>query len=118
DARSAAILSIPSGATITYARLYWSAAGTTAAGGTTATLSRAGTGAFSSTITADATSTGATTGSDAHNYYQSTAEVTSIVQSHGTGVYRVGGIDSVTLAETNTETLYAAWWLVVFYKLS
>src|SRR5579872_7405163 len=46
-ARSTAMLGIPSGATVTYARLYWSAAGTTTTSGTTAVVDRPGTGAFS-----------------------------------------------------------------------
>ncbi|HXI55910.1 MAG TPA: hypothetical protein VNO55_07610, partial [Polyangia bacterium] len=49
-ARSTAVLAIPAGASITYARLYWSAA---AGGGdkTTVTVDRVGTGAFSSVVT-------------------------------------------------------------------
>src|SRR4029078_7462747 len=70
NARSTAILTLPAGATVTYARLYWSAAGSTTAADTSVTLDRVGTGAFSSAITADASSTLATTGMDAQNYYQ------------------------------------------------
>ena len=63
--------------TVTYARLYWSAIGSSAAADTTVTLDRVGTGAFSIAITADASSTLTTTGMDAANYYQSTADVTA-----------------------------------------
>jgi uncharacterized repeat protein (TIGR01451 family)/MYXO-CTERM domain-containing protein len=114
QARSTAVLAVPAGATITYARLYWSSA---AGGGdkTTVTLDRVGTGAFSATVTADATP--ATTTANATNYYQSTAEITTLVQANGVGAYRVGGIDSLSLINLNSDTVYVAWSMVVFYQL-
>ena len=118
NARSTAILSLPAGVTVTYARLYWSAVGSSAAADTTVTLDRVGTGAFSSTITADASSTLATTGMDAANYYQSTADVTALVQTNGAGTYRVSGADVGALVNTKSDAHYAAWWMVVFYQKS
>ena len=112
------MLAIPAGATITYARLYWSAAGTSAAADTSVLLDRAGTGAFSATVTADASATAATTGADAHNYYQSTADVTALVVANGAGAYRVGGVDALPIVGINDETRFAAWWMVVFYRLA
>ena len=114
-ARSTAILSIPSGATVTYARLYWSAAGTSTTSGTTAVLDRPGTGAFSNAITADATGRDASTG---RNYYQSTADVTAIVKANGAGAYRLGAIDSVSLNDVKDDGLYAGWSMVVLYALA
>ena len=82
------------------------------------TLDRVGTGAFSNAITADASSTLTTTGMDAANYYQSTADVTAIVQARGNGTYRVSGADIGALVNTKSDATYAAWWMVVFYQKS
>jgi uncharacterized repeat protein (TIGR01451 family) len=114
DARSTSMLVLPTGAGVTYARLYWSAS---LDGGpdTTALLDRAGTGAFSATITADASWTA--TSSTAVNYYQSTADVTALVQANGAGAYRVGGVSATDLKNLNNDTVYAAWAMVVFYRL-
>ena len=118
DARSTAVLAIPAGATITYARLYWSASGTSAAADTSVVLDRAGTGAFSATVTADASATATTTGAEAHDYYQSTADVTALVVANGVGAYRLGGVDALPVVGINDESRFAAWWMVVFYRLA
>jgi len=115
NARSAAILTLPAGATVTYARLYWSAAGTSTTSGTTAFVDRPGTGAFSTAVTADATARDSSTGP---NFYQSTANVTAVVQAHGAGAYRIGAIDSISLTSVNDDTLYAGWSMVVLYALA
>ena len=109
------MLSLPTGAVITYARLYWSAsfAGAT---DTSVTLDRVGTGAFSPTITADASFTATST--TPQTYYQSTADVTALVQAQGVGPYRLGGVDATPLLNLNNDTVYAAWTMVVFYQLA
>ena len=117
-ARSTAILSVPAGASVTYARLYWSASGTTTAADTSVLVEGVGSGAFSSTVTADASFTASTTGADAHDYYQATADVTALVQAHGSGNYRISGVDALALADVNSGTIYAAWSMVVFYRSS
>src|SRR6185295_9766131 len=50
-------------------------------------------------------------------YYQSSADVTALVQRRGPGAYRVGGIASVTPVNRNDNTWFAAWGMVVFYHL-
>ncbi len=115
QARSTAMLVLPAGAAITYARLYWSAslAGPPDA---TAVLERPATSdAFSTTITADASFTA--TSSTSITYYESTADVTALVQAHGAGAYRVGGVSATDLLNLNNDTVYAAWAMVVFYRL-
>ncbi|MDB4982068.1 MAG: cell surface repeat-containing protein, partial [Myxococcales bacterium] len=113
NARSTAVLSIPAGATITYARLYWSAVRATA--DTTVTVDRVGAGAFTSTVTADASATA--TSSTPQTYYQSTADVTTLVQTNGVGQYRISGVDGMNLINLNNDTVYTGWSMVVFYSL-
>ena len=115
NARSTATLRLPAGATVTYARVYWSAVGTSTTSGTTAFIDRPGSGSFSTTITADASARDSSTGP---NFYQSTANVTALVQAHGAGAYRLGAIDSVSLNDVNDDSLYAGWAMVVLYALS
>jgi uncharacterized repeat protein (TIGR01451 family)/MYXO-CTERM domain-containing protein len=108
QARSTAVLQLPSGATVTYARLYW--AGDRAAGAdTTATVARPGAGGFSQALAADISNTNGT-------YYQSSADVTALVQAQGSGAYRVSDVDTLSLLGLNKEVTFAAWWLVVFYE--
>jgi uncharacterized repeat protein (TIGR01451 family) len=113
EARSTAMLKLPAGATVTYARLYWSASFDGAAD-TTAVIDRVGAGAFTSPVTADVTNTAV---SAPRNYYQSSADITALVQLHGAGAYRVGGVSSLDFRNFDSSTIYAAWWMVVFYKL-
>src|SRR6185312_6768875 len=57
------------------------------------------------------------TSSTAQTFYQSTADVTALVQAHGAGAYRVGDVSAVDLRNLNDETAYAGWAMVVFYRL-
>ncbi|HTB56634.1 MAG TPA: isopeptide-forming domain-containing fimbrial protein [Polyangia bacterium] len=116
NARSTSMLILPAGAVITYARLYWSAS---FAGppDTTAILERPATSdTFSTTVTADQSFTA--TSATSITYYQSTADVTALVQAHGAGAYRVGGVSAMELLNLNNDTVYAAWAMVVFYTLA
>ena len=122
DARTSATLTLPSGATVAYARLYWSAilAGTALAeppADTNVTFDRDG--GFSTVVTADASKTLTTTGpgSPALKYvvYQSTADVTALVRSNGSGGYRASDIDSIVLNGVATDTAYSAWTLIVVF---
>ncbi|WP_437756186.1 DUF3344 domain-containing protein [Sorangium sp. So ce1389] len=111
QARSTAVLDVPDGATVTHAFLYWgahTAAG--AAADATVTVDRPGAGGFSESVTAvdSFTATG--------GYYQSVADITAVVQAHGTGAYRVSGVDSKVMSDFDHNN-FAGWWLVVFYQL-
>jgi fibronectin-binding autotransporter adhesin len=107
NARSQAVLNLPSGSTITHAQLYWSATSPTGAAGTTATFSREG--GFSQTITADASVTGV------NQAYQSTADITALVQAQGPGTFSIGDISTLTLANINSSNVFANWSLAVVY---
>ena len=109
DARSSAMLELPTGASVTYARLYWAATSTTTAADTSVTLARGG--VFSADITAD-DSWVVGNGAD---YYQATADVTTLVQQHGEGLYRLADVDSEELVDTDENVRFSAWSLVVFY---
>ncbi len=109
-ARSTAVLSLPPGVTVTNAYLYWAARLTALPGDSTALLDRPG--VFSSNLTAleVAEST------DLGNFYQSVADVTSLVQAHGSGAYQVSGVSSLDLVNQNVSVAAASWWMVVFYR--
>src|ERR687887_384521 len=113
NARSTAVLSVPSGATITYARLYWAAQDSSATADLSVTLDR--TSGFSATVNADASFTASYSGGQA--FYQSTADVTSLVQTNGNGAYRLSGVSTVNPLNLSNEVNFAAWAMVVFYAL-
>ncbi len=109
EARSTSVLTLPPGATVTYARLYWAAESPTGAADTAVTFDRPG--GFSQAITADQSFT---IGSE--NAYQSTADVTTLVAAQGNGAYRISGVNSKGFVNTNDNVNFAAWWMVVFYE--
>ena len=113
NARSTAILTIPAGATVTHAYLYWGATRSSAGADITATLDRPS--GFTQNLTAIKSYTTAT-----GNAYQSVADITSIVQMQGSGAYRVSGVDVENPTNTagNDETTFAGWYMVVLYELA
>ncbi|AUX19704.1 uncharacterized protein SOCEGT47_001560 [Sorangium cellulosum] len=125
EARSTAWLEVPAGATVTHAYLYW---GAHISPGepvdTTVTLDRPGASGFSEEVHAVAPLGGSFTPDEdptTTEYYQSFADVTAIVQAHGTGAYRVGGVHSKDFAASGTSfdhNNFAGWWMVVFYQLA
>jgi uncharacterized repeat protein (TIGR01451 family)/MYXO-CTERM domain-containing protein len=116
EARSTAVLALPANATVTYARVYWSASFDGTADNT-AVIDRVGTAdAFTQNLTGDIPSVTVT--SAPRTYYQSSAEITTLVQQHGAGPYRLGGVNTVNLVNFDSSTLYSAWWMVVFYTLN
>jgi len=108
QARSTAVLSIPAGATVTHAYLYWGA--NFAGGDNTVTLDRPG--GFTQAITAGQMYT------SANNSYQGVADITSLVQANGPGAYRVSGVNSANFVDLNNDNNFAGWWMVVFYGLA
>ncbi len=105
DARSTAVLSIPSTATVQRAHLYW--AGKRAAGAdTTVTFERPGVFSQSLTASQQFTNNGA---------YQAVTTVTELVAQYGNGSYRVTGVDFDNFTGLNDDTAFAGWWLVVVY---
>lgn len=112
QARSAAILQIPSGSTVAYARIYWgSTVREDTTNASTIMIDRPGTGGFTRSITAATSDIQA-----ADRSFQATADVTSLVQSYGAGVYRVSGFPKNQLVDRSDDNNYAAWAMVVIYK--
>jgi uncharacterized repeat protein (TIGR01451 family)/MYXO-CTERM domain-containing protein len=116
NARSTAILSLPAGATVTYARIYWAAQLATNSPDTSITIDREA--GFSEPITADQTYSVPHPTSGGTFWYEGTAEITSTVVANSVGAYRVSGIDSVALNNQNTENPFVGWSIVVFYELA
>jgi uncharacterized repeat protein (TIGR01451 family) len=112
QARSSAMLALPAGALVTHAYLYWGARRSGTGADTTAILERPG--VFMQTVDA-ASSYTLPEGGDL--IYESVADVTTLVRTHGPGVYRVSGVDSVSFVNANEDVLFAGWSMVVLYQL-
>jgi len=114
ERRSSAVLTLPPGALVTYARLYWSAE--LAQADLTATLEVPG-GARQDVV-ADAWVTAVRPFAQDTHFYQATADVTDLVrdatQGGATTPFRVSGVDSVEFAASVDEMSYASWTIVVF----
>ena len=117
EARSTAILDLPPGATVTYARLYWGAMKDGGTAGSSVLVEREG-GAvpFSVRATADASYTVLQTPTMQRVYYNSTADITDLVAASGSGPYRVAGIETVSLNGLSEFTAFVSWSMVVFYR--
>lgn len=115
NSQSTAVLSIPTGATVRYARLYWAGTVGTNAYDTAANLR-----------TPDGTNHDITAGNGVvflrpggtDYWYQSSADVTSIVQglAQPRGAYTFSGGASLNLVNLSSNTAFFAWWVVVFYE--
>lgn len=101
---SSATLSLGPGSTVLFAGLYWAGISSSATNRSNVRLATPVAG--SSAITASRVYTIGST-------YQSFADVTSLVQAGGSGVYTVGNV-----ASTAGSGNYAGWTLVVAYKNS
>jgi uncharacterized repeat protein (TIGR01451 family)/MYXO-CTERM domain-containing protein len=112
-ARSTAMLQLPAGAVVTHAFAYWAARRPGVGTDITATIEREG--VFSSTMTA-VQAIPLTV--NPNNFYQSVADVTSVVQTYGTGAYRVGDVEASDILNSNNPNNFAGWWMVVFYELA
>jgi large repetitive protein len=121
EASSQAMLVLPAGAQITYARLYWAATREwSGVGGprerdTQVTLSRTGAGGFSVDLTADLTWDSARWPNQWD--YQASADVTRIVGQYSAGTYRLSGVSIWPTVRQFSDTSFATWWLVVFYRV-
>ncbi|MGE5784643.1 MAG: hypothetical protein ACM3ZE_08625, partial [Myxococcales bacterium] len=118
NARSTAVLVLPAGAVVTYARLYWAALLPSGTPDDSVTIDRPGnTNALS--VTADKVWTAYTTGSTGKFWYQGTADITNWMSALGAGAYRVGGVSSIpNLSSYDDTNTMAGWSVVVFYSLA
>jgi uncharacterized repeat protein (TIGR01451 family) len=112
QARATAVLVLPDGAEVAYARLYWGGLQTTNMPDTSVTLERPE-AMFEMAVTADDSVALAQDGTNAF-FYQSTADVTELVKAQGPGAFRVSGVAS-TLDNAPLGAV-AAWYMVVFYE--
>ncbi|MDI1449560.1 DUF3344 domain-containing protein [Polyangium sp. 6x1] len=113
NARSTAVLTLPAGATVTHAYLYWAATRTVTGADVTATIDRPG--GFSEDVTSIQSYT--TNVNNNNPTYQSVADITSIVQAQGSGAYRVSGVDVENpIGNTADETTFAGWYMIVLYE--
>ncbi len=109
QARSTAMLSLPAGAQVTHAYLYWAALTNAASGDTTATIDRPGAGGFSQPVTALESLL-------VSGRYRSVTDVTTLVQANGAGAYRVSDVDIGDWVNVNNPNVFGAWWMVVLYQ--
>lgn len=114
QARSAAFLKLPAGATVAYARIYW---GSTVYEDTSTSSSILidRPGAFAQNVAALSGDLQA-----ADRSFQASADITALVQTQGEGVYRVsgaGGFPKTGIVDhPPDDNNYAAWAMVVLYK--
>jgi len=113
---SSATLSLPTGAQVLWAGLYWGArANPSTSGRNQISIKPPGASSYQS-LTGTLLGTITDQGTPTTRPYTAFADVTSLVQASGSGPYWVGGI----LAATGNDGLgfYAGWSLVVVYRLS
>src|SRR5262249_22034867 len=106
---------LPNGATVAYARIYWSSTVVEdMSNNSSIIIDRPGSGGFTQTIAALSNDIQAALGA-----FQATADITDLVQTHGAGVYRRSGSNGFpksTMVDHPTDNNYAAWTIVVIYK--
>jgi uncharacterized repeat protein (TIGR01451 family) len=111
---SAATLQLPSGAQVLFAGLYWGArAASNNNTRNTISVKPPGSSSYQS-VTGSLLGTITSQGSNSNRPYSAFANVTSLVQSSGSGTYWVGGITAVT--GNDGLGFYAGWSLVVVYR--
>jgi uncharacterized repeat protein (TIGR01451 family)/MYXO-CTERM domain-containing protein len=119
NAKSTAVLTVPAGATVTHAYLYWAGKNTNGVGASVAdasvNLSIKGGAAQS----VDAIQSWVIDDPDAATRaYQSVADITALVQGGGTGAYEVSGIAANELYKVNDNARFGGWTMVVLYELA
>lgn len=122
-ASTEAVLQLPAGAVVTYARIYWSAsaANVVATPGNQIILSRktadrSGT-VFSIPLTADVMSTVPHATSTFGTAYQGSADITDLVKTQGPGAFLVQQIVTDKIKDVDLNSIYGGWWMAVFYQL-
>jgi len=114
DARSTAMLAVPVGATITYARIYWAGMLATPMSSDDGVRVEFPSAAVSKVVPADGRFYVPRGG---NSWYQSTAEITDIVTANQGGAYRISDVGSVGLNGLTSDDPMVGWVVVVFYSL-
>lgn len=121
-ARTTAVLKLPAGAQVTYARIYWGSSlvedkpdkiAIAAAG---VTVDRPGAGGFSVKAKPANPETDVQVALASGYLYQASADVTALVQRYGAGSYRVSGVARRPVIGRTDDVEFSAWSMVVFYK--
>lgn len=113
DARSSAVLQLPSAATVTHARLYWGSYANNETPDCNVHIARPSSG-LDTELTPDRVwSADEHADASGRMWHQAAADVTDLVSHAGAGTYRVG--DFVTAPEEGVHG-HVGWYLVVFYK--
>ena len=114
QARSTAMLVLPQGASVVYARLYWGSYSSAAGPDQSIRVQRPG-AALDVMVTADDSErvNNANTG---RFWYQSSADVTALVQAQGPGAYRIAGVEGLDIVGLGDVNPVAAWYAVVLFE--
>jgi uncharacterized repeat protein (TIGR01451 family)/MYXO-CTERM domain-containing protein len=119
-AGSTAVLNLPAGAIVVHARLFWAAQLPLGSSPSERVVfdrpDGAGGTVFATAITGDPTFRGLTSNVGGRTYYQGNADVTKLLQRHGSGTYRVRQISTVPLAGLVENVAYVNWHLAVVYR--
>lgn len=117
QARSSAMLKLPQGAQVVYARLYWGGnlGEDVALAGSAVSFEKVG--GFSMNLVPDPTKDVSTALGGGGGYvYQTSADVTAILQRNGSGSYRVGNVVRRNVFNRDEDVQFAAWSLLVVYR--
>jgi len=107
QAQTAAVLTIPDGATVTDAFLFWSARNLT---GVDNAVMLQCLGGQALAVTAESSLSGE------NNAYHAAKNVTQYVKDNGSCTYLVSGVESIDFKGSGDATGHSAWWMVVLYS--
>lgn len=122
QSRTTAVLKLPQGAQVTYARIYWGAnlaedkPDKTAIATAGVTIDRPGTSGFSVKARSSNPENDVQFALAGGYLFQASADVTALLQRYGSGAYRVSGVARRGLVNRDVDVEYAAWSMVVFYR--
>jgi uncharacterized repeat protein (TIGR01451 family) len=115
-AGSTSQLDIPAGAIVVHAQLFWAAQLPLGSSAAERVILERPDGSFGTTIVGDPARPGLTASTGGRTYYQSTADVTKLVQRYGSGAYRVRAIPTVPLANVLENVAFVNWHMIVVYR--
>jgi len=115
-AGSTARLDVPAGAIVVHAQLYWAAQLPMGSSAAERVILERPDGSFAMTLVGDPARPGLTANTGGRTYYQSTANITKLVQQYGSGAYRVRAIPTVPLANVLENVAFVNWHMVVVYR--
>lgn len=117
DARTTAVLELPAGAKVSYARIYWS---TSLNEGympsAQLVIDRPGAAGFKEiTVTADPKDIIKDAGGSSL-VFQASADISRIVQTYGAGAYRVRGYATSPLVDLGQDVAWVSWSMLAVYR--